>query len=147
MTDLVRVKDVMTHVINKIARTATVQDAIDMMRANGAGSLAVERRDRNDEYGLISVSDIASKVMAEDRAPERVNVYEVMSKPVITVHGDMDIRYAMRLLTKFGVSRAMVLDPQREPLGIVTLRDMVFRPDQNREAVSQEPASGTADAP
>ncbi|CCQ75556.1 CBS domain-containing protein [Magnetospira sp. QH-2] len=128
MTDLVRVTDVMTHSIHKIARTATVQDAIDMMRGHTTGSLAVERRDKNDEYGLISVSDIAAKVMAEDRSPDRVNVYEVMSKPVITVHGDMDIRYAMRLLTKFHVSRAMVLDEKREPMGIVTLRDMVFRP-------------------
>ncbi len=127
MKEHVKVAEVMTSAIRTVKRTATVQDAIDTMRDEEVSSLVVERRDEHDEYGLVGITDIARDVMARDRAPGRVNVYEVMSKPVITVHGEMDIKYAMRLLTKYHISRALVVDDKRDPIGIVTLRDMVFR--------------------
>ncbi len=123
----VTVGDVMTRSVRTIGGMATVQEAIEMMRDAGVSSLVVERRDRNDELGLLVVSDIAAQVIGKDRAPERVNVYEVMSKPVLTLPSDMNIRYAIRLLMKFGLSRSLVTNEDRTPAGIVTLRDMVLR--------------------
>lgn len=120
------VGDVMTRSVRTIGGMATVQEAIEMMRGAGVSSLVVDRRDRNDEFGLLVISDIAGQVIGEDRAPERVNVYEVMSKPVLTLPADMNIRYAIRLLLKFGLSRALVTNEDRTPAGIVTLRDMVL---------------------
>ena len=52
----------------------------------------------------------AREVIARDRAPERVNVYEVMAKPALTVRSGMLARYAVRLLVRFRVSRALVVD-------------------------------------
>ena len=121
------VGDVMTTSVRTVERTATVQEAIELMRDAGVSSLAVERRDEHDEYGLLVVSDIAREVIAVNRAPDRVNVYEIMSKPVVTLPSDMKIRYAVRLLVKFDLSRALVVDPSRTPVGIITLRDMVVR--------------------
>lgn len=123
----ISVADVMTTNIKTIDATATVKEAIDIMRADGVSSLVAERRDQSDEYGLVVVSDIAKHVIAENRSPERVNVYEVMSKPVLTVAADMNIRYAVRLLVQFGLSRALVVDQNRAPVGLATLRDMVLR--------------------
>jgi len=120
----------MTPDVKTIDRIQTVAEAIEMMRHSGVSSLIVERRSENDEFGLIVVSDIATKVIGPDKSPDRVNVYDVMTKPVITVHGDMDIRYAVRLLGHFKISRALVIDQARAPLGIVTLRDMVLRHGQ-----------------
>ena len=121
------VSDVMTATVRTIERTATVHEAIELMRDAGVSSLAVERRDEADEYGLLVVSDIAREVIAENRAPDRVNVYEIMSKPVVALPADMKIRYAVRLLVKFDLSRALVVDASRKPVGIITLRDMVVR--------------------
>ena len=59
-------------------------------------------------------------------APQRVNVYEIMSKPVLTVPTEMLARYAVRMLVRFAISRALVVDQQRNPLGMVTLRDLVI---------------------
>lgn len=123
----IKVSDVMTTTIKTIDATATVDDAINIMRTEGVSSLVAERRDASDEYGLVVVSDIAKHVVAENRSPERVNVYEVMTKPVLTVPADMNIRYAVRLLVQFGLSRALVVDVNRAPVGIATLRDMVLR--------------------
>lgn len=123
----IKVSDVMTTSIKTIDATATVLEAINVMRDAGVSSLVAERRDASDEYGLVVVSDIAKHVIAENRAPERVNVYEIMTKPVLTVPADMNIRYAVRLLVQFGLSRALVVDQNRAPVGIATLRDMVLR--------------------
>lgn len=123
----IKVADVMVPDVRTIGNKATVKEAIDQMRAVGVSSLVVERRDKSDEYGLLVVSDIAREVIAENRAPDRVMVYEVMSKPVLTLPLEMNIRYAVRLLVKFGLSRALVVDTGRSPVGIVTLRDMVLR--------------------
>jgi CBS domain-containing protein len=66
-----------------------------------------------------------SKVIAKDRALERVNVYEIMTKPVISVHSDMDIRYCARLLTRLGLSRCPVLD-NGKIVGVVSLTNIVL---------------------
>ena len=123
---ILRVRDIMRTEVRSIDRLATVADAIVLMRRHGVSSLVVPRRDDDDEFGLILVSDIASKVIAENRAPERVNVYEVMSKPVLTLASRMQSRYAVRLLVRFGVSRAVVVDHDRNPVGLATMRDLVL---------------------
>lgn len=125
--EIVRVGDVMSPDIKLIDGLATVADAIETMRAAGVSSLVVSRRSADDEYGLVVITDIAREVIAKDRASERVNVYEIMSKPVITLPRDMQARYAVRLLVQFDLSRALVIDQNRHPVGIVTLRDLVLR--------------------
>ena len=121
-----RVGDVMVTEIISIDGLATVSDAMALMRRHNVNSLVVNRRDENDEVGLVLVSDIARGVVAPNRSPDRVNVYEIMSKPVWTLPPDMLARYAVRLLARFEVSRAVVVDNDRNPIGIVTLRDLTL---------------------
>ena len=121
-----KVSQAMTASVHTIDAMATVKDAIQAMRTHNVSSLAVERRDENDEFGLLVIVDIASEVISKNRSAERVNVYEIMSKPVVTLPADMSIKYAVRLLVRFELSRALVVDAERKPVGIVTLRDMVL---------------------
>jgi CBS domain-containing protein len=121
-----KVSQAMTASVHTIDAMATVKDAIQAMREHNVSSLAVERRDEHDEFGLLVIADIARQVIAVNRAAERVNVYEIMSKPVVSLPADMSIKYAVRLLVRFDLSRALVVDAERKPLGIVTLRDMVL---------------------
>jgi len=120
------VKDVMTPAPHVIDGLATVQEAMALMRGKNVSSLIVDRRHANDEYGILVVHDVAKYVIGDDRSAKRTNVYEIMSKPVLSVDVAMDLKYAVRLLTRFGLSRALVVD-HGEVAGIVTLRDMVFR--------------------
>ena len=122
----IRVGDVMGSKLYTIDRLATVADAMALMKQYEVSSLAVDRRDDDDEFGLLVVADIAREVIAQNRAPERVNVYEIMSKPVLTLPSAMLARYAVRLLVRFELSRAVVVDYERHPLGMVTLRDLVL---------------------
>jgi len=123
---ILRVSDIMRTEVYTIDGLATVSEAMALMRRHDVSSLVVPRRDDDDEFGLVVVSDIAGKVIAENRAPERVNGYEVMSKPVLTLPSEMQARYAVRLLVRFAVLRAVVVDHDRRPVGIATLRDLVL---------------------
>jgi len=126
-TVIINVGAVMTPDVKTIDGTQTVDKAIEMMRNSGVSSLIVDRRNTDDEFGMVVVSDIAIKVIGPNKAPSRVGIYEIMTKPVLTLMEDMDIRYAVRLLGQFSLSRALVVDHQRNLKGIVTLRDMVLR--------------------
>lgn len=122
----VKVRDVMTLDIETIEGLATVDVAIAHMTEKRFGALIVERRDESDEYGLVTVQNIARSVIEPNLAPARVSIYEIMEKPVLTVHGDMNIRYAIRLLERVNQLRALVID-NNEAVGIVTMLDMVTR--------------------
>jgi CBS domain-containing protein len=122
----VRVGDVMAPELYSIDGVATVADAMALMKSHDVETLVVNRRDETDEVGLVLASDVAREVIARNRSPERVNVYEIMSKPVLTLPPDMLTRYAVRLLVRFQVSRSIVVDNDRNPIGFVTLRDLVI---------------------
>ncbi|MGB0681762.1 MAG: CBS domain-containing protein [Magnetovibrionaceae bacterium] len=124
---LIRISEVMRTNVLTVSRMATVQEAINLMQENRLSSLAVERKDANDEYGILLISDIAKNVIASGKSAERTNVYEIMTKPVLSVQPEMTIRNGIRILVNFGISRALVVDTERKPVGIVTLRDMVLR--------------------
>lgn len=121
----VSVRDVMETRFDMIDGIATVAEALKNAKHLATRCLIVDKRDEYDEYGIVLLSDIAKKVLAKDRAPERVNVYEIMNKPVISVAPDMDIRYCSRLFQNFGVSRAPVIE-NGQVVGVVGYTDMVL---------------------
>ncbi len=129
------VADVMSSSVITIASTATVREVVQLMKQHHTSSIVVERKNEQDEFGLIAIADIAGKVVGKNRSPDRVNAYEVMSKPVLTVASEMDVVYAVRLLTRFKLTRALVVDHDRNPVGLVTLRDMVLRTLHDEEGV------------
>ena len=122
---LIRVKDVMKTDFGSIDGVATVADALIKMKILKTAVLIVNKRNEDDEYGMLTSGDIARHVLAKDRAPDRVNVYEIMSKPVISVHPDMDIRYCSRLFANYNLVRAPVLE-NNQVIGMVSPNSLVL---------------------
>ena len=122
---LIRVKDVMKTDFGTIDGVATVADALKKMKTLKTAVLIVNKRNENDEYGMLTSGDIARHVLAKDRAPDRVNVYEIMTKPVISVHPDMDIRYCSRLFANYNLVRAPVLE-NKKVVGMVSPNSLVL---------------------
>ncbi len=120
------VRAVMTADPQVVDGLATVSQAVALMRRHDVSSLVIDKRHEGDEYGIVVVHDIAEKVIGADRSPDRTAVYEIMSKPVLTVDAEMDIKYAVRLLARVGLSRSLVTEGGKL-IGIVTLRDMALR--------------------
>lgn len=123
--DKIKVSDVMRDTVTFVDGSIDVMEAMKVMKKASTTSLIVKKRTDDDEYGMILFSDIAKKVIATDRAPERVNAFEVMAKPVVSVRPDMSIRFCARLFENFGISHAPVID-QQDVVGIVSYYTLVL---------------------
>ena len=123
---VVRVRDVMKTEFDLVDGMDTVAEVLKNSKYPESKCFIVDMRHDDDEYGIVLLSDIAKQVLAKDKAPERVNIYEIMSKPVVAVDPDMDIRYCTRLFENFGLSRTPVVD-NKKLVGIVGYTDIVLR--------------------
>jgi len=121
----VSVRKAMRTDVHLIDGRKNVLEALRLMKEGRATSLIVDKRWEKDEYGILTLSDIAQQVIARDKAPERVNVFEIMTKPVVSVHPDMDIRYCARLFQRFGIRRAPVME-HHEVIGIISYYHLVL---------------------
>jgi len=124
-TGFVKVEDVMQKTFYVISGLATVMDAIEEMARHDVSSLVIERRHEGDEYGVVAITDIAARAVAENRSLKRTNVYEIMNKPTLTLDPKMNVKYAIRLLSQLEHRRALVCD-KNGLVGFVSLRDMVL---------------------
>lgn len=125
---ITRVKDVMQKEVLCIDGMATTKEAAAQMRANRVSELLVQKRNDDDAWAIITIMDLVKEVVVPDKDAEDVCVYEVMTKPIITVPAEMDIRYAIRLIHRTGVHRAPV-EHMGEIVGMVTLSSLILDND------------------
>lgn len=122
----VRVADVMKKELDLVDGKLTVREALLSMKHPETRALIIDKLDAEDEYGIVLISDIAKKVLAADRSPDRVNLYEIMAKPVLSVPPEMSIKHCAKLLERFGIMRAPVIS-NGKIVGIVSFHDLVLR--------------------
>jgi len=123
---ILRVRDVMKSEVDIMDGMRTVTEALQAMQYPDTRTIIVDKRHDDDEYGVVMFRDLAKRVLARNLSPNRINIYEVMSKPVLSVSPDMDIRYCTRLFDRFGLSRAPVLENQKI-IGLVSYTDIVLK--------------------
>lgn len=122
---IIRAKDVMSRELNYIDGMATAKEAADMMRQNKVDTLLVKKRHPDDAIGVVAVQDLITEVVLSGRSPMSVNVYEIMTKPVIPVPASMDIRYVVRMLVRAGIRRAPV-EENGAYIGMVSLAALIM---------------------
>ena len=84
-----------------------------------------DERVRSMPATLAILSPEDGRAVAAARGEVEVRV-PLPGKPLLTVNVEMDVKYAIRLLTRFRLTRALVVE-HGEMVGIVTLRDMAIR--------------------
>lgn len=126
--DIVRGRDVMNTRIISIDGMATAKEAAAQMKEERVRSLLVNKRHADDAWGIVSVQDIIRGVLIPGKQADEVNVYEIMTKPIVSVPADMDIRYIARLLYRIGMRRAPV-EENGQLVGMVTLSSLVLDND------------------
>ena len=124
--NILRVSDVMNHEFLMMDGLVTVAEALREMKARNANFVLIAKRSDDDEYGIVMASDIAKKVLAVNSSPERTNIYEIMSKPVLSIEPGMHIRYCARLFDRFGISTAPVVSDGKI-LGVVSYDTLVLK--------------------
>ena len=124
MGNVLRVLEVMMTNFKKSEGTRKVTDVLPEMKKDNVNAVLVEPRDESDVFGILTLKDIARKVIGKGRRLHETHAYEIMSKPVLSIPGDMPLPYAARLMTNFNVSYGMVIN-QDQVVGLVSLNGIV----------------------
>jgi CBS domain-containing protein len=117
--------EIMTRDVVTVKGVTLVSEAVKLMRSHGLRALIVSRRDENDAYGIVTEVDIAYKVAAYGKDPKTMRVFEIMTKPCITVSPDLGVEYVARLFANTGIRRAPVVDTELR--GIVSVTDILMQ--------------------
>lgn len=117
--------DIMTRDVVTVKGITPVSEAVKLMRSHGLRALIVSRRDEHDAYGIVTEVDIAYKVAAYGKDPKTMRVFEIMTKPCITVSPDLGVEYVARLFANTGIRRAPVVDTELR--GIVSVTDILMQ--------------------
>ncbi|EIJ35269.1 CBS domain-containing protein [Thiothrix nivea] len=123
--DTLRARDVMKSAFDVVDGKLTVRQALAQMQHPETSVLVVRKRHADDECGIVLLADIARQVLAKNRSPDRVNIYEIMSKPVLGVPADMALRHCARMFERFGIGHAPVQE-NGDIVGIISYADMVL---------------------
>lgn len=124
---LMKAKEIMTQTVVKIKGSATISEAVQLMKENNIRCLIVDRRREDDAYGIITETDIVKKVVAYGKDPQEMRVYEVMTKPCVVVNPDLGVEYVARLFSQLDIHHAPVI--QKELLGLISTSDILRKSD------------------
>ena len=122
-----KASDIMTQEVVTISGSATVAEAVKLLKDKGLRALIVEPRNSSDPYGIVSETDIVYKVAAHGHDPKAMHVYEIMTKPCIVVNPDLGVEYVARLFSQSRIRRAPVI--QNGLLGIISTGDILRKSD------------------
>jgi len=118
-------KDVMTKKIVLIDGMATAKEAVETMRQEKVESLIIKKRHPQDAWGIVVVHDFINGVIIPDKTSEEVNVFEIMTKPAISIPANMDVRYVANLMMKTKI-RVAPVEENGEYIGMVSLSDLIL---------------------
>ncbi|MDV3349998.1 CBS domain-containing protein [Leptothoe sp. LEGE 181152] len=124
---MMQAKDIMTADVITISGSATVAEAVELMKNKGLRALIVDRRNEDDPYGMVTETDIVYKVAAYGHNPKEMRVFEIMTKPCIVVPPDLGVEYVARLFTNTKIRRAPVV--QGRLMGIISVSDILCKSD------------------
>ena len=115
--------EIMSKNVVTIPAAATVATAVKLMKTRGIRTLIVERLQQEDAYGIVTETDIVNKVAAFGRDPQKMRIYEIMTKPCIVINPELGVEYVARLFAETGIRTAPVI--QKELLGIISVTDIL----------------------
>ena len=107
-----------------ISSNDTVLDAAKIMVQKNIGLLVVyDANDKSKLAGVISERDIM-KILASG-GKLNASVGGVSTKQVVTVKSSSEVAEAAKAMNKHGIRHVVVVDEQGNPLGVVSMRDLV----------------------
>lgn len=124
---MMEAQEIMTKDVITISGSATVAAAVKLMKDKQLRGLIVERRSDSDPYGIVTETDIVYKVAAFGHDPKKMRVYEIMTKPCITVNPELGVEYVARLFSSTRIRRAPVV--KGKLLGIISVSDILNKSD------------------
>ena len=132
---MMKAEDIMTKEVVTVRGSATVAEAVALMKEKVLRALIVEPRHEMDPYGMVTETDIIYKVAAFGHDPKEMRVYEIMTKPCIVVNPELGVEYVARLFAQTRIRRAPVI--KGGLLGVIAISDILKKSDFVEKPKSQ----------
>lgn len=123
---MLTVKDVMVPEVVTISPYSTLREALSVMKERQVKSLVVERQHAHDAYGMLSYRELLQTVVAEEGDVDLLNVYDAATIPSITVNEDLSVRQAAALMSRYQLSRLVVVEGN-ELVGLLAMNDILAK--------------------
>jgi len=111
----------MVQEIIKIRADATVKEAVEMMNKHEIGCLIAIKNGK--PIGIMTERDVLKRVIPESKNPEKTQVSEIMSSPLIAGGPEMYVEDAARLMFKNSVKKLPIME-KGKLVGLLTISDI-----------------------
>ncbi|WP_029520066.1 CBS domain-containing protein [Persephonella sp. IF05-L8] len=118
------VKDVMSKEVHLVQPTASLKEALKIMKEKDVKALVVDKQHPHDAYGIITYTSLLKAVYMEEGDIDLLNVYDIAVKPAISISGEIDIKYAAKMMVNFNIKRLLVVE-NNEIKGIISMTDII----------------------
>jgi CBS domain-containing protein len=106
----------------------SVGQAARVMRREHIGPVPVISDERSREIiGIVTDRDLAIKVVAEARDPNRTMVSDVMTNIIVVCRADEDLDSAIAAMEEYQIRRIPVIDQGGRIVGIISQEDVAMR--------------------
>ncbi len=120
-----KVSEIMNRNLITVTPQDTVYKAAKLMSEYNIGSVVV--MEGGELKGIVTERDLISRYIAKEdgRKPDEVKIEEVMTKEPIVIRDNADIDEAARIMVDHNVRRLIVINSNRDVVGIVSSRDVL----------------------
>jgi signal-transduction protein with cAMP-binding, CBS, and nucleotidyltransferase domain len=118
-------KDIVSDKLYYIDGLASVRDAIRLMKEKNVTALIIQKREEADANGIVTVSDIIKGVIIPNRSIDEVSVYEIMTKPVLSIPAHMNVKYVPRLMFNSKI-RVAPVEENEKYIGMIDYTHFLF---------------------
>jgi len=118
---LLKVKDVMITDLITADASMNVKEAVEKMNDFEIGCLLIVENE--SLVGILTERDILRRVVAENKKPDETLVKKVMSKPLVVVDPETNLKDAVELMFSRKIKKLPVVK-DKKLVGLVTLTDI-----------------------
>ncbi|MCK5627851.1 CBS domain-containing protein [Candidatus Bathyarchaeota archaeon] len=117
------VKDVMSSPVITTSEDANSSHVAQLMKKNQLGCVIVTNKEAKP-LGVITESDLVTRVLAKNLAPDTIEAKEIMTSPLITIEPETTINEAARRMSRLNIRRLGVVY-KGELFGIISSKDIL----------------------
>jgi CBS domain-containing protein len=119
-----------SEVMHEGVTTAQINDSIRrvaaLMKNEDIGGVPIYKNQR--PVGFVTDRDIVISCVATGHTPDDP-ISLAMNREIIFVYQDQNLEEAIQLMERHQISRLLVVDKGDNPVGMLTLRDLTLRSD------------------
>lgn len=117
-----KVKDVMVRKVRTANSEETILNATEIMNQYEIGCMVITENGK--PVGIMTERDILKRVVSKRKDPAKTKLYEIMSKPLVTVKPHITITSAARIMIKQKIKKLLVTN-DGQLIGILSLTDLI----------------------